>query len=517
MSKARVYARNLAVNWFGHGASMVVLFFLSPFVVHTLGTLEYGIWSVLTVLTGYMGITDLGVRASVGRYITLYIGQDNHDRVGETIRTGLGFFSILGVVILVIAVCMGWIFPAAFSSVPAQYYHIVRILLPLMAANIWLAAFSGVFHSVLTSHDRFDLRRGIDLVVLAIRTSGVVLTLRWGYGLIGLAVVSVMCRVIETIISWLVARKVYPRLQVWPFMLSRPRIRELLGYGIAAFIYSIGIKLIGQTDLIIVGAFISVSASGVYSVGAMLIYYSSSFIGIIGGTFFPPVQRAVARGEMGPARWLFLRQVRLSLIFGLPIYMGFIIFAKPFITLWMLSPEFPESAVEQAAMVMGVLATSKLLYIFTVGSNELLAAMGHVRFTAGIVLTEAFLNLLLSLLFVLVFGWGLFGVAAGTVVSRLLVRTFTFPWYACRKAGLKWTSFLMRIGGTGALSAVLFLGWCLIVRQMFPVDSWRDFWAQVTMAMIGYLPIAIWVLMPTEDRKRIWNHLCPSFDKQAGS
>jgi len=43
MSKARIYARNLAANWLGQAAGLVVLFFLSPFVVHTVGKAEYGI------------------------------------------------------------------------------------------------------------------------------------------------------------------------------------------------------------------------------------------------------------------------------------------------------------------------------------------------------------------------------------------------------------------------------------------------------------------------------------------
>jgi len=36
----RVQIRNLLANWIGHGANMVVILLLSPFVVHTLGKVE---------------------------------------------------------------------------------------------------------------------------------------------------------------------------------------------------------------------------------------------------------------------------------------------------------------------------------------------------------------------------------------------------------------------------------------------------------------------------------------------
>lgn len=507
MSNAQVYARNLAANWIGHAASMLVLFFLSPFVIHTLGNVQYGIWSLLTVLTGYMGILDLGVRASTGRHITLYIGKKDHKSVDETIRTSLTFFSAVGILIVAIGAALGWLFPNAFSSVPIEYHALVRLLLPILALNMWITTFGSVFASVLIAHDRFDLSNAVGLVTLAIRTAGTVLVLNAGMGLLGLTLIVVGCNVLGVIVTWILARRTYWRLKVWPLVLSKPRMREILGYGIAAFVSAIAIKIIGQTDLVIVGAAISVGEVTIYSVGAMLIYYSSTFIGQIHSTFFPPVQRAVAKGEIGSARWLFFRQVRLSLIVGLPMYVGFIIFAEPFIRLWMLSSDFPQSAVESAALVMGILAGSKLLYLVTIGSDGLLASMGYIRFNATVAIIEAGINLGLSLLFVLVLDGGLAGVAAGTLVSRFMVRTFAQPWYACKKARIAWRSFVVNVVGSGLLGGVLFAMPCFAIRYIFRTDTWGIFCLQVALTLAVYFPIALYVLLPSEDRRRLWTRL----------
>lgn len=507
MSGARVHARNLAANWIGQGANMVVLFFLSPFVLHTLGVVQYGIWSLLTVLTGYMGILDLGVRASTGRHVTLYIGKGDHKSVDETIRTSLAFFSLVGFLVVAVGVGLGWVFPRAFSSVPVEYHGLVMILLPILAVNLWMTAFRAVLASVLIAHDRFDLINAVDLVVLALRTVGTVVVLKAGMALGGLTMVVVGCNLVGLLLVRVLAGRTYRRLRVWPLLFSKPRMREILGYGIAAFISAIAFKVIGQTDLVIVGAAISVNETATYSVGAMLIYYSATFIQRIGSTFFPPVQRAVARGEMGSARWLFFRQIRLAMLLGLPMYVGFIVFAEPFIRLWMLDPAFPQSAVERAATVMVILAGSKMLYLLTIGSDGLLAAMGHIRFNAGVAAVESILNLGLSLVFVLVFGWGLAGVAAGTLISRAVVRTFVQPWYACKKAGIAWGGFLVRIGGAGLLAATMFVAPCLAVRYLIETTSWAIFSLQVAVALAAYCPIALWVLLPAADRKRLWQRL----------
>ena len=507
MNSARVHARNLAANWIGHGANMVVLFFLSPFVLHTLGTIQYGIWSLLTVVTGYMGILDLGVRASTGRHVALYVGKEDHKSVDETIRTSVTFFSLIGLLIVAVGAALGWVFPRAFSSVPAEYHGLVGLLLPILAMNLWLTTFRAVLASVLIAHDRFDLTNAVDLVMLGLRTVGTIVVLNAGMALGGLTMVVVGCNLVGTVLIWILARKTYRRLRVWPLLFSKPRMREILGYGVAAFVSAIAFKVIGQTDLVIVGAVISVKEAATYSVGAMLIYYSATFIQRIGSTFFPPVQRAVARGEMGSARWLFFRQIRLAMIIGLPMYVGFIIFAEPFIRLWMLDPTFPQSAVEAAATVMVILAGSKMLYLLTIGSDGLLAAMGHIRFNAGIAIAEAILNLGLSLVFILVFRWGLAGVAAGTLISRAAVRTFIQPWYACKKAGIAWGSFLGRIGGVGLLAVAIFVAPCLAIRHLMETTSWAIFSLQVAAALAAYCPIALWVLLPAADRKRLWQRL----------
>lgn len=63
MSRARVYLRNITANWVGYGLNLVVMFFMSPFVVHTLGDERYGVWTLLVTLTGHMGLQQGGMEA----------------------------------------------------------------------------------------------------------------------------------------------------------------------------------------------------------------------------------------------------------------------------------------------------------------------------------------------------------------------------------------------------------------------------------------------------------------------
>ncbi len=502
MASGRVIARNLLANWIGHGSNLVVMFFLSPFIIHTLGQTQYGIWQILTVLTGYMGVLDLGVRASTGRYIVLYLGKKDFVKVDETIRTGLGMYSALGGLILLAGCILGVLFPRLFPTVPQEYSFTVAILLPMLAVNIWISAVRTVLSSVLVAHDRFDLARGSDLVMLAVRTLGTIFALVWGFGLVGLAVAVIGCNIVGLAINYFLARRVHNGLKLWPLQLKKGRIRELYKYGIGAFAITVCGKVIGQTDLILVGNLINLNAVAVYSVGAMLLYYSDTLLGQITTTLFPPMQRAIAAGEMDLARRLVFRQVRLSMVFGLLMYIGYFTFCESFVRLWMFHPDtFPMESVRTAAQVMAILSCSKLLLLFGFGSSSVLAATGHIGLAAKMTIVESLANLLLSIVFVVVFDLGLAGVALGTLVARLFTSSTILPLYACSKIGINIWRYVFDIGGRGLLAGGGFLVASWGVQHLLPSANWVEFFLQIGVAIVVYCPIALLFLVPEDDRR----------------
>lgn len=503
MSANRVQARNLVLNWGSHAATLVVMFFLSPYVVGQLDKAAYGIWTLLNVFTGYMGVFDLGVRASVGRHIALYLGRRDEKGVDETIRAGLGFFSVAGGAIVLVGVALGWLFPHMFGSVPEQHFGTVRALLPLMVVNVWLSAVAAIYSSVLNAHDRFDLSRSVDLAVLAVRTAGTVGALKWGMGLWGLAGSVLASNAVAVVGNFVLAHRQHRGLRSWPFLYSRERLREITGYGVMAFLSRASLKVIGQTDLVIAGAVFTVAAVREYSVGATLVYYSSTFVGIIDNTLFPALQRAAGRGDGDTVRWLFVRQLRIAMLFGVPAYVGMALFARPFIRLWMLQPGFPEASVSVSAGVMAVLAMAKLPLVFVSGSASVLAATGRIRVSAALTVGEALLNVALSLAFSVWMGWGLYGIAAGTLVATLLVRGTWVPVIAAREAKVPVARLLMDLVAPLAVAVVAFGGISLLTLRLTAPSTWGRFGAAVAAALAAYAVLVVPLLLPAEHRRRL--------------
>src|SRR6266852_3513339 len=70
MSKGTSTARGVFSNWTALAVSFVVAFFLSPFIVHHLGVVAYGVWALVVAITSYMSLLDLGLRGAVIRFVS---------------------------------------------------------------------------------------------------------------------------------------------------------------------------------------------------------------------------------------------------------------------------------------------------------------------------------------------------------------------------------------------------------------------------------------------------------------
>jgi hypothetical protein len=97
----RTFARNLTSGWFALALQVAVAFLLTPFIIAKLGLATYGIWSLAIGVIRYLGLIDLGIRGSVGRYINHYLARNELVALDEVVSTSLAVLNnLLGLVAL---------------------------------------------------------------------------------------------------------------------------------------------------------------------------------------------------------------------------------------------------------------------------------------------------------------------------------------------------------------------------------------------------------------------------------
>src|ERR1700730_9991059 len=81
--------RNILSNWFGLVVLGVISVILTPAMVHGLGNMYYGMWVLVGSLVDYSGLLDMGMRATLFRYVAYFRGANQRAGLNQTVATGV--------------------------------------------------------------------------------------------------------------------------------------------------------------------------------------------------------------------------------------------------------------------------------------------------------------------------------------------------------------------------------------------------------------------------------------------
>src|SRR3989304_2184652 len=98
--------KNIGSNWVTTFATVGVTYVLTPFFIQTLGRDGYGIWVLITSITGYLGLLMLGVPMASVRYFSQYVAEGDRQKMNEAIGSCMGIYGSMGMVALAIGVAL---------------------------------------------------------------------------------------------------------------------------------------------------------------------------------------------------------------------------------------------------------------------------------------------------------------------------------------------------------------------------------------------------------------------------
>lgn len=466
----RTILRNILSNWTGYLVTAVIGFLLSPFIVHSLGTTGYGLWTLVLSLTGYFGLLDLGIRSSVGRFVARYLALNDHHSANRTLSTAFGILASGGTLALLATIVIVKFFFHSFH-VEAQFESSAKTALIITGVTMSCALPLGVLSSLLVALERFDILSGVTIVGELLRAALIVVFLRMGYGLIAVALIALFITVAEYSAMGLCAKTLYRPLRLSPALIDRAMFRELFGFGIYRFIWIVANQLIFYSDSLVIGIFVSVGAITYFAIAGSLINYGRNFVSLVTDTFYPAATRMDAKHDMAGLRELLILGTKVALLIALPICFGFIFLGKQFIILWM-GKEYSSSA-----FFLIVLTIAQFGSMSQYVSALVLAGMAKHKLLAYFILAEGIANLILSI--VLVRRIGLVGVAWGTVVPDIICMAVIVPWYTLHILKLSAREYIVRalIGPVIAVLPIVAIGYAFSIRVLTP--SWSIFGGEV--------------------------------------
>lgn len=478
MLRARHIARNVLFNWFGTIASMAVGFFLSPFVVHRLGDVAFGVWGLAVSVVAYMSLLDLGLQSSVLRFINKGHEQGDHESASDAISAALWVRLQISAVILLLSVALAAAFPS-FFDIPHDLRIAAQIAVVLIGLKSAVTMSAGVFGAVLSGLNRYDLQNAVYLIQTVIRVTGVIIVLVTGHGIVAIGICELVATVISSIFLIAVARRLYPELRVRLRLPKRETLQYLWGYSAYAFLTTIAVQLIYQTDNLVVGRFVSVAAVTFYMIGSNLCNYANQVVEGIGGTFVPAASTYEASGNSAGLLSLYKNGTRAILAISLPIMITLMIRGPVFIGLWM-GPKYAR----ESGMVLLLLCIARVFSFANRTGSAIAFGIEKHKVPAIWAIGEGIANLTLSI--VLARWMGLYGVALGTLIPSLFVQILLWPGYIATMVGISRFEVLAKVWTPVLLASMPFAAATLAVNVFFTAHSLIAFILQILLVLPIY-------------------------------
>jgi O-antigen/teichoic acid export membrane protein len=495
MNNYRNFLRNVLSNWAGFLINIVIAFFLSPFIVHKLGNVYYGLWIILMQFSGYLGILELGVRSSLVKYVAEYIAQKEHIKLNNVISIAITIYSSVAIIAFLISLFIAFLFSQLFNF-PGYTISNAKFLIVIIGINVGLGFVFNVFYGILMGVQRYDIYNKVMIAFTFLKSLAIVCFLYNDFGIISLGIIQLISGIISNFVTVYYCKKTLPQLRINYFFFDKNLFKQIFNYSYISFFVNASQKIIFQTDAIIIGVFLDAIQITYYSIPATLVEYLRRFVIGMTQIFVPMTSEFEAKKDRKSIVDILFNGTKISLIIALPICVVFFFKGKEFILLWM-----GEEYAKNGDYVLKVLAVTNLLSMIHLASREILLGMALHRFNALCYGIEAAANFFLSI--VLIRYYGIIGVAIGTAIPHALNVIFVFPIMMKRILYIKYMDFLKKAIIPPIIACLPFVGYCIFIGNYNKLDTMIKYFAVITCGLPVYMLSIIFICLKTDERNKL--------------
>ncbi len=427
---------NTASNYVAKIMTLGIWFFLTPFLLRQLGASDYGLWILIGSIAAYGSLLDFGIATAVTKYVAQFQAEGRIEQARSLVATTLWLYVGLGFVAVVLGAVLAPVVPSLLN-LPLHQRSTASWLMVLSGLGLGVSLPSATSIAILRGLHRFDLANLVGIFGMTLFTVATVAVLLMGGGLLGMVAVSIPVTLVTQVPAIWLIRRTAPELRFGWRDTNRSLLKTVTSFSSALFAINVAGQLQTKTDEIVSGAFLPIANVTPYSIARRLSempqMLSEQFMKVI----MPLASQLDAQNDRVRLRTLYLTSSRLTLAIFLPLAVGVMILAQPFLKAWVGAPY------DQYAYLVVILTLASFMTTSQWPAGAILQGMGRHRLLALMTLGSALANLGLSLL--LVRPLGLAGVALGTLIPTTIESVcFVLP-YVMRVNGISIRTVLTEI------------------------------------------------------------------------
>jgi len=457
-----------------------VSFFLTPFIIHKIGTAGFGAWALIQVILAYIQLFDLGVGNSLVKFIAELDAKQETEKINLFVSTAFVFYLCAAILVcLPVLAARGWLINTFFQSSSVSAQEIDLVLTGVLIIFLIRFPFS-VFSSVLNGLQRMDWSNGISLLSWYLNAGVIVVTLQMGMGLTGLLIASSVTTLTSITLTPIAAKRILPSLRLSPLLFRRQHFRTIVNFSVQLQSMNVATMIHQHLDKLIIGHFIGLQFVGEYEIARRAIERLRDVPLLLLSPVMPAASEVgTNQQDKDLLRRLYARSQRYSIMVSVPIFAFLGFFAQPFIAAW-IGPGH-----EPAAFALQLFAFANFINVLTAPGSAILVGVGLPRYPLYSSLLGAVLNVSLSLIMTIL--WGYSGAVVATT-SSLIIASLYFIWLFHRVQRVSTIATLLIPNVRSVLVGSL-------VFSLARAVSWNFSWHLSGLFILALACVAIYVLI----------------------
>ncbi|MBA6348689.1 oligosaccharide flippase family protein [Colwellia sp. BRX8-9] len=472
--------------------TIIISFFMMPFIVHSIGDKWYGLWVLVGSLMGYYMVVDFGLLSATQRYLARYLYEK--EMLNKVINTAFCVLCLLSVVAAFFVVVFLYVTPYLVND--SEVVTTMRWLIIILGAKTVLTLPLMVFNGMLSAKLRFDLASYIEISKNILRSILIVVYLTFDYGIVSLALITFICEMCAFVAISLFAVNIYPEANYGKKYFDKVFAKELFKFGKFTFVIETSNLLKSKVDDFVIAKMLGLSFVTTYAIAFSLFTYAGQMVSnLLGGVMTVFSQNDKQGVDVLRQNFLLFAEVCVTLVTFISVFMFLV--GEEFILLWMgedYHQSFDVLVVFIATMLFGSSARATIPLFYATATHKKIAYWN---------IYEGVLNLCLSIY--LTMNFGLIGVALGTFFSSIVFRLLQVS-YACSIVELnRWSYWEMIIKHW--LYGISMLYILYEISSLFEINSYVNILITCILGTLIYVFILTRYMLSLELKKVLSKNL----------
>ena len=465
--------------------TIVVALLYTPIMLRLLGQSEYGLYSLIGSVVGYLSILDLGLGNAMVRYNARNRAIGDKDAESRLNGMFLVLYSLIGLLTVIVGAILYFNLDNMFAgSLTAADLEKGRIMTILLIFNFAMSFPLGIFGSIMQAYEKFVFVKLVAIIRSILMPCIMLPFLYSGFGSVSMVVVNTVLNISVLLINLVYCLRVL-KIRVHFKGFDYPLLGEIAGYSFFIFLNVIVDKVYWSTGQFILGIVSGTVLVAIYAIAMQLSTMYIMFSTAVSGVLLPRITMMVANNASNDnLSQMMIKIGRVQYVVMAYILSGFILFGQAFINLW-AGPDYHDAYY----ILLLIMIPITVPLIQNVGIS-ILQAQNRNAFRSLLYVAIAVVNVLVSIPLARI--WGGLGCALATGASLIIGNVIIMNIYYFRHIGLNIPLFWRNIARMSVpVAGALLVGYG--INYFITRESILLLAIKIIIFSLGYI-IIMWLL-----------------------